>query len=121
MEPMEGRRGLPHGFDERLREILDARPEAVERVVRTALAGRPRAQTPRWRLLPAAALLAAAALILRPAAPPLPDSEMRIAIESTGDILVVRSSDRTWIVRQGDAGPESLPAGTLLIARGGKK
>ena len=111
MEPLDG----PHEM--RLRQALDPTPDAVERVVRRALAA-PR-PAPVLRLLPAAsliaALLVAAVLLVRP----LPTRRPAAAsIETVGEVLVMRPKDGPVSIVS--SGPEpSSPTGTLIVIYGG--
>jgi hypothetical protein len=109
---------------DRLRDILEPRPEAVERIVRQALAA-PATDAPRWRPVPVATVatagLAAVALLFawqlgrfqfeperRPAA---------ISIVNEGGILIATSPSGDWLVRSAEPEPES--PGIIIISHGG--
>jgi hypothetical protein len=112
---------------DRLRDILEPRPEAVERIVRQALAA-PAVDVPRWIPTLAAATvamagLAAAALLFawqlgrfrfeperRPAA---------ISIVNEGGILIATSPSGDWLVRSAEPEPEPESPGIIIISHGG--
>ncbi len=119
---MEKSEGSERAFDLRLREALEARPEAVERIVRGALSSRRPEE--KLRLAPALTVLAvlaltAAFLVLAP--PPIPERQAKISIESVGDLLVVhhREGDR-WLIRNGGPAESSLPSRSVIVIYGGK-
>lgn len=105
------------------REALEPRPETVERVIRGALAvDDPRGAVKRFRLAPAALVLA----VLGLAAggfflAPRPERPARISIESVGGLLVVhhREGDR-WLIRNGGPAEVSSPSRSLIVIYGGK-
>lgn len=116
----------PHQVDERLRDVLAPRPEAVDRIVRQALSA-PTVDVPRWRPALAAAIagLAAAALLFawqlgrfqfeperRPAA---------ISIVNEGGILIATSPSGDWLVRSAEPEPEPESPGIIIISHGGTK
>lgn len=124
---MERLEGSERDLDRRLREALEPHPEAVERVVRGALAASPRSLRPveRLRLAPAAAVLATLGLVagLLVLAPPPPQQapEARISIESVGDLLVVHHREGgRWLIRNGGPVEGSLPSRSLIVIYGGK-
>lgn len=110
---------------ERLRDLLEPRPEAVERIVRQALAA-PAAETARWRPALAAVMAALAAVALlfawqlgrvrfgperRPAA---------ISIVNEGGVLIATSPSGDWLVRSAEPRPEKPePPGIIIISYGG--
>ena len=104
-------------IDERLREALEPRPEAVGRIARAALA----TPEPVLRWLPAAAataLLGVMALLLwpQPPIPPVP------RIQNVGEVLIVKSPDGEGsIVRSGGSEPESASTGIVMIRFGGAR
>lgn len=124
---MERLDGSERELDRRLREALEPRPEAVERVVRGALAASPR-PVERLRLAPAAAVLAmlglvAGLLVLAPPPPQPPRQapEAKISIESVGDLLVVHHREGgRWLIRNGGPVEGSLPSRSLIVIYGGK-
>jgi hypothetical protein len=107
----------------RLREVLEPRPESVERVVRGALAHPRPAKSP--RLVPAvaglAALLALAVLagILAPRPRPV------ASIENVGEVLIVREGKEgeggRWRIHNGDRHEGSPPSGSIIVIHGGSK
>ena len=107
----------------RLREALEPRPEAVDRVVRGAVASRrPRE---RFRLVPAAAVLAAlgivAGILVLAPRPPRQSPEAKISIESVGNLLVVHHREGgRWLIRNGGPAESSLPSRSLIVIYGGK-
>lgn len=123
MEKSRGSEPSPSGLDARLRQALEPRPEAVERVIRGALAGERRAR--RLRLAPAvpvlAALLLAAVLVAvrldRPE--PKPAGRAAISIENVGGVLIVRSQEGPWVVSSGEQGGSSSPSGSVIVTYGG--
>jgi hypothetical protein len=124
---------LERQLDARLREALDAGPDAAERTVRRALAAaaRPRrdaaARVPRSPAvaLGAAAIVTTVAILALLARPPLPSSgrPAPITIRNAGGILTLETrSGRVWVVRRG-AYPHSgaRAPSALIIARGEKR
>jgi hypothetical protein len=123
MERPDGSERSREGLDLRLREALEPRPEAVERIVRGALAG-PRS-TRRKRLVPLASVLAvllAAAALLVSGPRPKPQ-EASVSIENVGDVLVVRSREGgRLLLHNGEAGARSSsPSGSLIVIYGGDR
>lgn len=122
MEKSRGSERSPSGPDVRLRQALEPRPEAVERVIRGALAGNPRPAR-RLRLAPAvpvlAALLVAVLLAVRP--DPKPAGKASVSIENVGGVLIVRSQQGPWVVRSGEPGGSSLPSGSVIVTYGGSQ
>lgn len=124
---MERSDGSERELDRRLREALEPRPEAVERVVRGALAASERPEE-RFRLMPAAAVLAVLALTAGllvlapyPPRPPRQAPEAKISIESVGDLLVVHHREGgRWLIRNGGPAESSLPSRSLIVIYGGK-
>jgi hypothetical protein len=108
----------------RLRQTLAPTPEAVERVVRQALAG-PRREPALRRLLPAtsliAVLLVAAGLLMVPLLDGrLPDRHpLRsvASIETVGEVLLVRPKHGP--VSLVSSYPEPSSTGTLIVIHGG--
>lgn len=106
---------------DQLRAILSPRPEAVERIVRNALASTPEAVAPRWR--PAslvAALLAGVALLFvwqlgRATFVPEPAA---ISIVNEGGILIASSPSGNWLVRSVEAEPTTP---RIIILRHGEE
>ena len=110
---------------DRLRDLLEPRPEAVERIVRQALSA-PAAEPARWRPTLATVLagLAAVALLFawqlgrvrfeperRPAA---------ISIVNEGGVLIATSPTGDWLVQSAEPRPEKPePAGIIIISSGG--
>ena len=114
MEPLNG----PH--ETRLRQTLAPSPDAVERVVRQALAG-PRRAPARPRLVPAVSLIAlllvAAGLLMLP----LPDRGVRrpvASIETVGEVLLVRPKQGPVSLLSSRPEPSSS-TGTLIVIHGG--
>jgi hypothetical protein len=106
----------------RLREVLEPRPESVERVVRGALADPGPARSP--RLVPAvaglAALLALAVIgVLAPRPRPV------ASIENVGEVLIVREGKEgeggRWRIHNGDRHEGSPPSGSIIVVHGGSK
>lgn len=131
---MERFDGSERELDQRLREALVPRPEAVERIVRGALAPTP-ADRPaeRFRLAPAltvvaALVLAAGLLVLAARSPqtarPEPGRQAKISIENVGGLLVVHHREGgRWIIRgsrSGGPAEGSLPSRSLIVIYGGK-
>lgn len=125
---MERSDGSERELDRQLREALAPRPEAVERIVRGALAAPP-ANRPseQLRLAPALAVVAALVLVagllvLAPYPPrPEPESQAKISIESVGDLLVVHHQEGgRWLIRNGGPAESSLPSRSLIVIYGGK-
>jgi len=111
MEPLNGT------HETRLRQTLAPTPDAVERVVRQALAG-PRREPALQRLLPAAALIAvllAAAVLL---VVPLPVRRSVASIETVGEVLLVRPKQGPVSLVSSYPEPSS-PTGTLIVIHGG--
>lgn len=108
------------GLDERLRAALSPPPEAVQRIVRNALAaGGTETSRPRIRIAApiAAALLVAVAFLF---AWRLELARARPAIASVGDVVVATSPDGDWIVRSEE--PETgRPQGLIIISYGGNE
>jgi ferric-dicitrate binding protein FerR (iron transport regulator) len=120
----------PHdGLDERLRRQLEPDPEAVERVVRRALAAEPEPRPPRrpawrrWLAVGAMALLAGflALWIGRPgpAGPrPGPGPSGQVSVTNQGAVLIVRRpGDRIALVHTGPAAPGAGPS-ILVLTQG---
>jgi hypothetical protein len=122
---MERSDGWERELDLRLREALAPRPEAVERIVRGALAPEERGPAERFRLAPALAVLAvlvlgAGLLVLAPY-PPRPEPQAKISIENVGDLLVVHHREGgRWLIRSGGPAEGSLPSRSLIVIYGGK-
>jgi hypothetical protein len=120
---MERSDGSERELDLRLREALAPRPEAVERIVRGALASQRPAE--RFRLAPALTVLAvltltAGLLVLAPQ-PPRPERQAKISIESVGGLLVVHHREGgRWLIRNGGPAESSLPSRSLIVIYGGK-
>lgn len=123
---MERSDGSERELDLRLREALEPRPEAVERIVRGALAP-PSADRPaeRLRLAPTLTVLAVLALtagllVLAPH-PPQPERQAKISIENVGGLLVVHHREGgRWLIRNGGPAESSLPSRSLIVIYGGK-
>ncbi len=125
---MERSDGSERELDLRLREALAPQPEAVERIVRGALAS-PH-QTEKLRLAPAltvvAALVLAAGLLILAPHPRWPEArpQAKISIENVGGLLVVHHREGgRWIIRSSrNGGPaeSSLPSRSLIVIYGGK-
>lgn len=120
MEPLNG----PH--DMRLRQTLAPTPDAVERVVRQALAG-PRLEPALKRLLPAASLIAVLAAAAGLLVMPLPDQRLPngravrrsvASIETVGEVLLVRPKHGPVSLVSSYPEPAS-PRGTLIVIHGG--
>jgi hypothetical protein len=110
----------------RLREVLEPRPESVERVVRGALTGTPAGPGPARsrRLVPAvaglAALLALAVIgVLAPRPRPM------TSIENVGEVLIVREGKAgeggRWRIHNGIRGAGSPPSGSIIVIYGGAR
>jgi hypothetical protein len=120
---------MDSGTDGRLREILEPRPESVERIVHGALAEepeeRPAGRLRRPRLLPAvagaSALLALGVLFLVLA----PRPRATASIENVGEVLIVRhlkeGEGGRWRIHNGDAGAGSPPSGSMIVVHGGQR
>jgi hypothetical protein len=122
---MERSDGSERELDLRLREALAPRPEAVERIVRGALAPQGPAGLERLRLAPALTVLAAlgltAGLLVLAPQPPRSEPEARISIENVGGLLVVHHREGgRWVVRNGTPREGSLPSRSLIVIYGGK-
>jgi len=110
-------------MDLRLREILAPRPEAVERIVRGALASRPAHRRPLLTAAPVAALLVIAIAIFV-ALPPRPAAKAepsRVSISNAGGVVIARStSGEGWVIQS--RAPQS-PARDeqILIVYGGDR
>lgn len=122
---MERSDGSERELDRQLRKVLEPRPEAVERVVRGALASRRPPE--KLRLAPAlvvvAALVLAAGLLVLAPYSPQPERQAKISIENVGDLLVIHHREGgRWIVRSRSSGPAegSLPSRSLIVIYGGK-
>jgi hypothetical protein len=118
-------------LDLRLREALEPRPEAVERIVRGAMTSRGPAGPERFRLAPALTVLAvltltAGLLVLAPQLPQParqepPSRQAKISIENVGDLLVVHHREGgRWLIRNGGPVESSLPSRSLIVIYGGK-
>jgi hypothetical protein len=113
----------PERCEERLREVLAPRPEAVERIVRNALASEEVA--PRWRpaFSFAAALLAGMALLFawqlqRVRFAPEPKTRpAAISIVNEGGVLIATSPSGSWLVRSAEPEPET--PGIIIVSYGG--
>ena len=120
MERSDGSDRTERELDRRLREALEPRPDAVERIVRGALAS----QRPeeRFRLVPAATVLAALGLVAGLLVlAPQPAPEAKISIESVGDLLVVHHREGgRWLIRNGGPAESSLPSRSLIVIYRGK-
>lgn len=110
---------------ERLRDLLEPRPEAVERIVRQALAASA-AGAARWRPALAAVLagLAAVALLfawqlgrIRFGPEQQPAGPAAISIVNEGGILIATSPSGDWLVRSAEPEPEK--PGIIIISYGG--
>jgi hypothetical protein len=114
MEPLNG----PH--ETRLRQALAPAPDAVERVVRQALAA-PR-RTPAPRLLPAAALIAVLLVVAGLLVWPLPARRAAgtsvASIETVGEVLLVRPKHGPVSLVSSYPEPSS-PTETLIVIHGG--
>jgi hypothetical protein len=125
---MERFDGSERELDLRLREALAPRPEAVERIVRGALAPEERRPAERFRLAPAltvvAALVLAAGLLVLAPYPRRPEPQAKISIENVGGLLVVHHREGgRWIIRgsrSGGPAEGSLPSRSLIVIYGGK-
>lgn len=108
-------------MDDRLRGILSPRPEAVERIVRNALASPVEETLPRWR--PAslvAAVISCVALLFvwqlgRARFAPEPAA---ISIVNEGGILIASSPSGNWLIRSVDPEP---PKPRIIILRHGEE
>lgn len=133
---MERSDGSARELDLRLREVLAPQPEAVERIVRGALAlpdleGRP---AERFRLVPAltvvAVLVLAAGLFVLASHPPRlgpvaePGRQAKISIENVGGLFVIHHREGgRWIIRSSHSGGPAegpLPSRSLIVIYGGK-
>lgn len=119
---------------ERLRDLLEPRPETVERIVRQALAA-PAASAAsvvgaaRWRPSLAAVMAALAAVALLFAwqlgrvqfEPELqPAGSAAISIVNEGGVLIATSPSGDWLVRAAEPRPEKPePPGIIIISYGG--
>ena len=104
----------------RLREVLEPRPESIERVVRGALAETRPARSP--RLVPAVAGLAALlALVVIGVLAPRPRPVA--SIENVGEVLIVRHGEEggRWRIHNGDRHEGSPPSGSIIVIHGGAK
>lgn len=105
-----------------LREVLEPRPESVERVVRGALA-EPRPARSR-RLVPAVAGLAAL-LALAVIGVLAPRPRAVASIENFGEVLIVRHGKEEeggrWRIHNGIRGEGSPPSGSIIVIHGGAK
>jgi hypothetical protein len=110
-----------HGLGARLREALEPGPDAVERIVRGALAPRPPARPS--RLVPAVAGMAAVAALLalflvRPRA----EREAAVSIENVGDVMIVRPHEGgRWVIHNGEHGAGSSPSGSVIVIHGDQR
>lgn len=125
MERLDGSARSERELDLRLREALEPRTEAVERIVRGALA--PQRPVERFRLAPAltvvAALSLAAGLFVLASGPvvPEPGRQAKISIENVGGLLVVHHREGgRWLIRNGGPAESSLPSRSLIVIYGGK-
>lgn len=125
MERSDGSERPERELDLRLREALAPRPEAVERIVRGALAP----QGPEKLRLAALTVLAVLALtagllVLAPQPPRPPSRQARISIENVGGLLVVHHREGgRWTIRgsrSGGPAEGSLPSRSLIVIYGGK-
>ena len=114
---------IDDGLNERLREALEPRPQAVERIVRAALmealAERPARIS---GLVPAvagaAALLALAVLFLVRPHP----REAAVSIENVGEVLIVRHQEGGRVlIHNGEAAEGSSPSGSMIVIHGGTR
>jgi hypothetical protein len=105
----------------RLRQALAPTPDAVERVVRQALAGPRRAPALRRRL-PAASLIAVLLAVAGLLVVPLPDGRAVrrsvASIETVGEVLLVRPKHGPVSLVSSYPEPSS-PTGTLIVIHGG--
>ena len=109
----------------RLREVLEPRPESVERVVRAALTGTPADPRPGRspRLVPAVAGLAAL-LALAVIGVLAPRPRAVASIENVGEVLIVRHGKEEggrWRIHNGDRHEGSPPSGSIIVIHGGSK
>lgn len=129
MERSDGSERSERELDLRLREALAPRPEAVERIVRGALASQRPVE--RFRLAPALTVVAVLALtagllVLAPQPPRLEQSsrQAKISIENVGGLLVVHHREGgRWIIRgsrSGGPAEGSLPSRSVIVIYGGK-
>lgn len=128
MERMDGHQGSRDRLDERLREVLEPRPETAARITRAALSGVSGARPVRPRpprLATAAvlsALVAAAALLLWPLRSPAPVAGgAALKIENAGDVLIVRSREGGgWLLQSGEA-ERGSSSQILIVTYGGER
>lgn len=108
-----------------LRELLEPRPDTVERIVRQALAA-PEAEAPRWRpkLAAVTAGLTAVALLfawqlgrIGPEPEQQPAGPAAISIVNEGGVLIATSPSGDWLVRSAEPEPEK--PGVIIISYGG--
>lgn len=125
MESSDGSARSERELGLRLREALAPPPEAVERIIRGALA--PRRTEERFRLAPALTVvavlvLAAGLLVLAPYPPrPEPGRQAKISIENVGGLLVVHHREGgRWLIRSSGPAEGSLPSRSLIVIYGGK-
>ncbi len=115
MERLNG----PHEM--RLRQTLAPTPDAVERVVRQALAA-PR-RTELRRRLPAAVLIAvlltAAGLLMRPFPAGRTAGRSVASIETVGEVLLVRPKNGTVSLVSSYPEPPEPSSSTLIVIHGG--
>jgi hypothetical protein len=114
-------------LDERIREALEPSPEAVERIVRNALAAPEPSPRRPWALPMAVALgLVLGVTLLRIGRPippaPQPARQARqavVSIANVGDVVVATSPDHGWLV--GSEPEPSPPRGIIILSHGGPK
>jgi hypothetical protein len=103
----------------RLREVLEPRPESVERVVRGALAAPGPARS--RRLVPAVAGLAAL-LALAVIGVLAPRPRAVASIENVGEVLIVREGEGgRRRIHNGIRGAGSPPSGSIIVIHEGAK
>lgn len=112
----------PERFDQSLREILDADPDAddrVDRITRRALAS---PAEPAFRFRPAAAATLAAAallllLVLLPGKPPRPRETASLSITNIGGVIAVQDpAGRASIIQVSET--EAPSGGQIFISMG---
>ena len=105
-----------------LREVLTPRPEAVERVVRSALSE----EAPPWRMPRAslaAAVLAGVALLFAWQLERVPFEQARpaaISIVNEGGVVIATSPSGDWLIHSGDD-PEPEKPGIIILSYGGQE
>ena len=115
---MDGSRDSHPDF---LREVLNPRPETVERVVRNALSEKV-AEVQPWRMPLAAALLAGVALLFawqleRVRFKPAPAA---ISIVNEGGVVIATSPSGDWLIHSG-GDPEPERSGIIIFSYGDQK